>query len=91
MKTLEELKAGAKITPAEVYEHAAAYMEPAHIDHHESDLYLMIDDVSRVIVGALDNTALLSVFRSQIEPRELWYELPFCFTPWGSERLNKEA
>lgn len=91
MKTLEELKAGATITPAEAYEYAAAYMEPEHIDHHESDLYLMIDDVSRVIVGALDNTALLSVFRSQIEPRELWYELPFCFTPWWSERLNKEA
>lgn len=80
MKTLEELKAGAKITPAEAYEYAAAYMEPEHIDHHATDLYLMVDDVSRVIVGALDNNILLSVFRSQIDGK-LWYELPFCYLP----------
>lgn len=80
MKTLEELKAGAKITPAEAYEYAAAYMEPEHIDHHESDLYLMVDDVSRVIVGALDNTALLSTFTSWVDGTR-WYDLPFCYLP----------
>lgn len=88
MKTLEELKAGATITPGEVYEHAAAYMDPEHIDHHESDLYLMIDDVSRVIVGALDkdNRALLNTFTSWIDETR-WYELPFCYIPFW-ERLN---
>ena len=80
MKTLEELKAGAKITPAEAYEYATAYMKPEHIGHYCSDVYLMIDDVSRVIVGAFEYTALLSVFRSQIDG-QLWYELPFCYLP----------
>jgi len=80
MKTLEELKTGATITPGEVYEHAAAYMEPEHIDHHESDLYLRVNDVSRVIVGALNNTALLSTFTSWIDGTR-WYELPFCYIP----------
>lgn len=85
MKTLEELKAGAKITPAETYEYARAYMEPEHIGHHESDLYLKVDDVSRVIVGALDNDALLSTFRSNIDGA-IWYELPFCYIPgWTAD------
>lgn len=81
MKTLADLAAGATITPGEVWEIAAANMDPEHIDHHESDLYLKVNSASSLIVGALDNRALLSVFRSNIEPRELWYELPFCYTP----------
>lgn len=80
MKTLADLAAGAKISPAEAYEIAAANMNPEHIDHHASDLYLKVDDVSRVIVGALDNTALLSTFTSWIDS-SVWYELPFCYLP----------
>lgn len=80
MKTLEELKTGATITPGEVWEIASANMEPEHIDHHETDLYLKVNDVSRVIVGALDNTALLSTFTSWIDGMR-WYELPFCYLP----------
>lgn len=84
MKTLADLAAGAKISPAEAYEIAAANMNPEHIDHHASDLYLKVNDISRVIVGALENTALLSTFYSNTEPRELWYELPFCYIPGWS-------
>lgn len=80
MKTLEDLAAGAKITPAEAYEYATAYMKPEHIGHHCTDLYLMIDDVSRVIVGALENTALLSTFTSWVDGTR-WYDLPFCYLP----------
>ena len=80
MKTLADLAAGATITPGEVWEIAAAYMNPENIDHHASDLYLKVNDVSRVIVGALDNTALLSTFTSWIDGTR-WYELPFCYIP----------
>lgn len=90
MKTLEELENGATITPGEAYKYAAAYMDPEHIGHYESDLYLMVNDVSRVIVGALDNDAPLSTFRSNIDGA-IWYELPFCFTPWWAARLHEEA
>lgn len=81
MKTLEQLKAGEKIDPGEVYEYASAYMDPEHIAHHCTDLYLQVDDVSRVIVGALDNDVFLSTFYSNVGPRALWYELPFCYIP----------
>lgn len=85
MKTLADLAAGATITPGEVYEIAAANMDPEHIDHHASDLYLKVDDVSRVIVGALENTALLSTFTSWIDNNR-WYEFPFCYIPgWNRD------
>ena len=85
MKTLEELRNGATITPGEVYEHAAAYMDPEHIGHHESNLYLKVNSTSSLIVGALDNDALLSTFRSQIDGT-IWYELPFCYIPgWTAD------
>lgn len=86
MKTLADLAADTTITPGEVYEYARAYMDPKHIDHHETDLYLQVNDVSRVIVGALDNRAFLSTFRSSTEPHDLWYELPFCYIPgWNRD------
>lgn len=88
MKTLEQLRAGEKIDPAEVYEYAAAYMNPEHIDHHATDLYLLVNDVSRVIVGALNNTALLDTFTSWID-NSRWYELPFCYIPgWNRDPWN---
>lgn len=90
MKTLADLINGETITPAEVYEIAAANMDPEHIDHHESDLYLLVNSASSIIVGALDNRALLNTFRSNIDGA-IWYELPFCFTPWWAARLHKEA
>lgn len=80
MKTLADLINGETITPGEVYEIAAANMDPANIDHHESDLYLKVSSASSIIVGALDNRALLNVFRSQIDG-QFWYELPFCYLP----------
>ena len=80
MKTLADLAAGATITPGEVWEIASANMEPEHIDHYETDLYLRINDVSRVIIGAMNNTALLSTFTSWIDGTR-WYELPFCYIP----------
>lgn len=90
MKTLADLINGATISPVEVYEIAAANMDPEHIDHHESDLYLRIDDVSRVIVGALDNRALLSTFTCWYDGSK-WYELPFCYDPFLTADPWKEA
>ncbi len=89
MKTLADLAAGATITPGEAYEIAAANMDPEHIGHYCSDLYLLVNSASSLIVGALDNRALLSVFRSQIDGK-LWYELPFCYIP-GWTRDHWEA
>lgn len=90
MKTLADLVAGATITPGEVYEIAAANMAPEHINHHKTDLYLLVNGTSSLIVGALDSRALLGTFRSDIEPYARWYELPFCYTPGWTRDPWKE-
>lgn len=80
MKALADLAAGATIEPSEAYEIAAANMDPAQIGHHCTDLYLLVNSASILIVGAIDNRALLNVFRSETDGK-LWYELPFCYIP----------
>ena len=67
MKTLADLMNGTTITASEVYEIAAANMDPEHIGHYESDLYLLVNSASSIIVGALDSRALLNTFRSDID------------------------
>jgi len=80
VKTLADLISGETITPGEAYEIAAANMDPEHIDHYCTDLYLKVNSASSIIVSALDNRALLNTFRSNIDGA-LWYELPFCYIP----------
>ena len=69
------------LTPGTIYAAAVAALPACGIDHHASDLYLKRTPASAALLGRLDNTTLLSVFRSQIDGR-IWYELPFCFTPF---------
>lgn len=69
------------LTPGTIYAAAVAALPACDIDHHNSDLYLKRTPASAALVGRLDSTVLLSVFRSQIDGR-IWYELPFCFTPF---------
>lgn len=89
MKTLADLINGETITPGEVYEIAAANMDPKHIGHYCTDLYLKVNSASSIIISALDNRALLNTFHSN-EDGALWYELPFCYIP-GWTRDSWEA
>ncbi len=61
-----------------VMDYARELMNPEDIDHHESDLYLRVNDISRDIVGRMENKSLVSTFTDNIEDK-LWYELPFLY------------
>ena len=69
------------LTPNTIYAAAVAALPACDIDHHASDLYIKRTPAAVALVERLDSTVLLSVFRSQIDGR-IWYELPFCFTPF---------
>ena len=69
------------LTPSTIYAAAVEALPACDIDHHASDLYLKRTPAAVALVGRLDNTALLSSFRSQIDGC-IWYELPFCFAPF---------
>lgn len=61
-----------------VMDYARELMNPEDIDHHESDLYLRVNDISRDIVARMENKSLVSTFTDNIEGK-LWYELPFLY------------
>ena len=70
-----------KLTPGEVYAVAVATLPAEDINHHNSDLYLKCTPAAKAIIDRLENKALLSTFRSNIDGA-MWYDLPFCFTPY---------
>lgn len=69
-----------ELTPVNIYAAAVEALPACDIDHHYSDLYLKRTPAAAALVGRLNNTVLLSVFR---DPDGVaWYDLPFCFTPY---------
>lgn len=77
------------INPGNIYEYAVKLLPAEDIDHHESDLYIRKTPESTALINKMQykNSGLLSTFRSNIEPHDIWYELPFCYTPVWQERL----
>ena len=53
------------------------------IDHHASDLYVPVNPKTTAIL--LECKATASTFTCGITG-ELWYDIPFAYTPWWEER-----
>ena len=71
-----------------IYEQALKIMLPGEIDHHETDLYLLVNERSRKLVEQYDYKNLVERFISNIEPHVLWYDIPFAYLP-GWEEKNR--
>lgn len=83
IKESKKLKEG--ITPDNIYDALVKELPAEDIDHHYSDLYVRKTPKSTEIINKLDNKSLLSTFVDNID-KEVWYELPFCYTPfWNSK------
>lgn len=54
-------------------------------DHHESDLYVPVNDSTKKLVKDLEHRTMVSTFKNNIDG-SLWYEIPFAYTPWWEER-----
>lgn len=70
-----------------IYEEAIRIMKPEQIDHHATDLYLMVTKESRELISRYEFKRNVTTFVSAIAPHVLWYEIPFAYTP-GWERAN---
>lgn len=66
---------------ASLYETAIKTLPPEHIDHHESDLYILKTPESTAIVKAYEFSTIVEQFRSQIDGL-IWYDIPFGYTPY---------
>ena len=71
-----------KIQPSEIFRYAEELLKPEDIDHHGSDLYLRVTPESKALIESFQYKQLVMTFRSNIEPYDIWYELPFCYIPY---------
>lgn len=63
----------------EIVDVARKFMKPEDIDHHDSDLYLKVNDVSRRIVYNITATAHVEKFISNIEPHVPWFNIWWAY------------
>ena len=65
-----------QIAFSEIVEVARQNMAPEDIDHHESDLYLKVNDISRqIVLNIKPGTAHVEKFISNIEPHVPWFDI----------------
>lgn len=65
---------------SEIVDVARQFMNPEDIDHHEGDLYLRCNDISReIIANSLVGHAVVEKFISNIEPHVPWYAIWWAY------------
>jgi len=50
-------------------------------DSHETDLYIPVNEQTKALVARWKFKSIATTFVSQIEPKTLWYDLPFAYVP----------
>jgi len=48
------------------------------IDTHESDLYVLVNDISKEWLSTYEFKSIVYMFRSEID-NKLWYDIPFGY------------
>lgn len=59
------------------------------LSHHESDLYVKVDKVSRRILREIAEEGRIAPLPTLFESSDssgFWWELPFAYEPWWLER-----
>ena len=64
---------------SEIVDVARQFMNPEDIDHHESDLYLKVNEVSTQILDNITDGVVVETFISNIEPHVPWYEIWWAY------------
>lgn len=64
-----------EITFSEIVNVARQCMKPEDIDHHETDLYLRCNDVSKEIIANISDHVVVNRFISNIKPHVPWFEI----------------
>lgn len=55
------------------------------VDHHESDLYVPVNETTKAIVDGYKFKNNVTQFRSQIDGTN-WYDIPFAYQPFWDKR-----
>ena len=78
------------IEPGDIYDVVIKELDSNDIDHHASDLYVRKTPESTEIINRLSNKSLVSTFKDNIDG-DIWYELPFCYTPHFNESVKNRS
>ena len=66
----------------DIFKEARKILPVEQIDHHESDLYIMVTPESRKLVNDYEFKGNVKTFVSAIAPHVLWFDIPFAYTPY---------
>ncbi len=58
------------------------------IDHHESDLYVPVNEITRPILETYKYRCNVTTFICNID-KKLWYDIPFAYTPFWERKAGK--
>lgn len=77
-KDIPKLKPKRKLGAMGIYEELIKAGVP--IDHHESDLYALKNEVSIPIIERYKFRSNVTTFKNQIDGK-IWYDIPFAYVP----------
>jgi len=63
---------------SDIQKKAKELMKPEDIDHHASDLYLKVNDISKKLVDEYEYKSVVTQFKSKTDGGQ-WYEIPFAY------------
>ncbi len=58
------------------------------LDHHESDLYVMVTPESTAIISNYEFKSNVRTFTSKLD-KKAWYDIPFAFMPYWESKSPK--
>ena len=58
------------------------------IDHHESDLYVPVNQTTEAIIAQYRFKSNVTRFISQID-RKPWFDIPFAYQPYWDEKTRR--
>ena len=74
------------IEPSEIYDRMVA--AGVEISHHESDLYVPDNEITRGIISEYQSKESVTRFRNQ-RTGTLWFDIPFGYKPFWDKRASK--
>ena len=72
----------------DIYTAALRVLPASDIDHHETDLYLKVSEMSAALVAAYDFRGNVERFVSPLDGCA-WFDIPFAYTPAWIEHARK--
>lgn len=62
-------------------------MKEEELDNHCSDLYILKNAISTKFINEYEFKMNVTTFRSELEDRKIWYDIPFAYTEYHTKGI----